>query len=418
MKRKIVSVWEVNRYVSHLIEEDYMLNDLWLQGEVSNCKYHHSGHVYFTIKDERASINAVMFERDAKRLSFRLAEGMKIYARVRITIYEKTGGYQAYVQDVEKQGMGVLYERFEALKVKLAGEGLFDEKYKRQIPAFPGRVGVITSITGAAIQDIRQVASRRCASIPLYIYPVHVQGEYAVGEIVEAIRLANIEKKVDVIILGRGGGSIEDLWAFNEEAVAWAIFESEIPIVSAVGHEIDFTISDFVSDKRAATPSAAAEIVIPSKQELETRIGRTMQNMQYTVNARLKNARSQLEYLTSRPIYARKDLFYKNKMQEVDHLMQAINYGFTKKVHESSKAYEIALQKLEKLSPLNTLKRGYALVEDSKGNIVKSVNDIKVEDQLKITVADGSFSASVSSTYDRTKGKKPAKRCKEEENNG
>ena len=405
MKRKIVSVWEVNRYVSHLIEEDYMLNDLWLQGEVSNCKYHHSGHVYFTIKDERASINAVMFERDAKRLSFRLAEGMKIYARVRITIYEKTGGYQAYVQDVEKQGMGVLYERFEALKVKLAGEGLFDEKYKRQIPAFPGRVGVITSITGAAIQDIRQVASRRCASIPLYIYPVHVQGEYAVGEIVEAIRLANIEKKVDVIILGRGGGSIEDLWAFNEEAVAWAIFESEIPIVSAVGHEIDFTISDFV-------------IVIPSKQELETRIGRTMQNMQYTVNARLKNARSQLEYLTSRPIYARKDLFYKNKMQEVDHLMQAINYGFTKKVHESSKAYEIALQKLEKLSPLNTLKRGYALVEDSKGNIVKSVNDIKVEDQLKITVADGSFSASVSSTYDRTKGKKPAKRCKEEENNG
>lgn len=418
MKRKIVSVWEVNRYVSHLIEEDYMLNDLWLQGEVSNCKYHHSGHVYFTIKDERASINAVMFERDAKRLSFRLAEGMKIYARVRITIYEKTGGYQAYVQDVEKQGMGVLYERFEALKVKLAGEGLFDEKYKRQIPAFPGRAGVITSITGAAIQDIRQVASRRCASIPLYIYPVHVQGEYAVGEIVEAIRLANIEKKVDVIILGRGGGSIEDLWAFNEEAVAWAIFESEIPIVSAVGHEIDFTISDFVSDKRAATPSAAAEIVIPSKQELETRIGRTMQNMQYTVNARLKNARSQLEYLTSRPIYARKDLFYKNKMQEVDHLMQAINYGFTKKVHESSKAYEIALQKLEKLSPLNTLKRGYALVEDSKGNIVKSVNDIKVEDQLKITVADGSFSASVSSTYDRTKGKKPAKRCKEEENNG
>ncbi len=395
MKRKIVSVWEVNRYVSHLIEEDYMLNDLWLQGEVSNCKYHHSGHVYFTIKDERASINAVMFERDAKRLSFRLTEGMKIYARVRITIYEKTGGYQAYVQDVEKQGMGVLYERFEALKMKLAAEGLFDDKYKRQIPVFPGRVGIITSITGAAIQDIRQVASRRCASIPLYIYPVHVQGEYAVGEIVDAIKLANEEKKVDVIILGRGGGSIEDLWAFNEEAVAWAIFESEIPIVSAVGHEIDFTISDFVSDKRAATPSAAAEIVIPSKQELESRIERTMQNMQYTVKARLKNAKSQLEYLTSRPIYAKKDLFYKNKMQEVDYLMQAINYGFTKKVNESSKAYEIALQNLEKLSPLNTLKRGYALVENSEGNIVKSIKDIKMEDRFKITIADGSFSASV-----------------------
>lgn len=397
MKRKIVSVWEVNRYVSHLIEEDYMLNDLWLQGEVSNCKYHHSGHVYFTIKDERAGINAVMFERDAKKLSFRLTEGMKIYARVRITIYEKTGGYQAYVQDVEKQGMGVLYERFEALKLKLANEGLFDEKYKRQLPKFPKRVGVITSSTGAAIQDIRQVANRRCKSIPLYIYPVHVQGEYAVGEIVEAIQIANEEKKVDVIILGRGGGSIEDLWAFNEEAVAWAIFESEIPIVSAVGHEIDFTISDFVSDKRAATPSAAAEIVIPSQAELEARIKRMQENMQYTVSERLKNARNQLNYLTSRPIYERKDLFYKNKMQEVDHLMQALNYGFTKKVHESSKAYEIAVQKLEKLSPLNTLKRGYALVEDEKGHIVKSVKDVSQEEKLKITVADGSFLVNVSS---------------------
>lgn len=396
MKRKIVSVWEVNRYVSHLIEEDYMLNDLWLQGEVSNCKYHHSGHVYFTIKDERASINAVMFERDARRLSFRLTEGMKIYARVRITIYEKTGGYQAYVQDVEKQGMGVLYERFEALKLKLASEGLFDEKYKREIPKFPRRVGVITSSTGAAIQDIRQVSRRRCKSIPLYIYTVHVQGEYAVGEIVEAIKIANEEKKVDVIILGRGGGSIEDLWAFNEEAVAWAIFESEIPIVSAVGHEIDFTISDFVSDKRAATPSAAAEIVVPSQQELEARIKRIQENMQYTVTQRLKNGRNQLNYLISRPIYERKDLFYKNKMQEVDHLMQALNYGFTKKVHESSKAYEIALQKLEKLSPLNTLKRGYALVEDEKGSIVKSVKDVKQEEKLKITVADGSFLVSVS----------------------
>lgn len=396
MKRKIVSVWEVNRYVSHLIEEDYMLNDLWLQGEVSNCKYHHSGHVYFTIKDERASINAVMFERDARRLSFRLTEGMKIYARVRITIYEKTGGYQAYVQDVEKQGIGVLYERFEALKLKLASEGLFDEKYKREIPKFPRRVGVITSSTGAAIQDIRQVSRRRCKSIPLYIYPVHVQGEYAVGEIVEAIKIANEEKKVDVIILGRGGGSIEDLWAFNEEAVAWAIFESEIPIVSAVGHEIDFTISDFVSDKRAATPSAAAEIVVPSQQELEARIKRIQENMQYTVTQRLKNGRNQLNYLISRPIYERKDLFYKNKMQEVDHLMQALNYGFTKKVHESSKAYEIALQKLEKLSPLNTLKRGYALVEDEKGSIVKSVKDVKQEEKLKITVADGSFLVSVS----------------------
>lgn len=394
MKRKIVSVWEVNQYVSRLIEEDYTLSDLWIQGEVSNCKYHHSGHVYFTIKDARASIQAVMFERDARRLSFRLEEGMKIYARVRITIYEKTGAYQAYVFDIEKQGKGLLYERFERLKAKLQTEGLFDEALKQPLPVFPKHVGIITSQTGAAVKDIIQVAKRRNPSIPLTIYPTHVQGEYAVAEIVEALRIANEEKRVDVIILGRGGGSIEDLWAFNEEEVARAIAASSIPIVSAVGHEIDFTISDFVSDKRAATPSAAAELVIPSQKELMEIISKYKRSLSMRMEAKTGAAKRQLEYLISRPVFAKKDLFYKSKMQEIDDYNQKLGYAYEKLLNAHQKRYEIAVHNLERLSPLNTLKRGYSLVSHEE-RLIKSKNQVKTGDVVEITVTDGCFKAKV-----------------------
>lgn len=396
MKRKIVSVWEVNQYVSRLIEEDYTLNDLWLQGEISNCKYHHSGHVYFTIKDARASIQAVMFERDAKRLSFRLEEGMKVYARVRVTIYEKTGAYQAYVFDMEKQGKGLLYEQFERLKARLSAEGLFDETHKKPLPAYPNHVGVITSHTGAAVKDIIQVAGRRNPSIPLTIYPTSVQGEYAISEIVKAIETANREKKVDVIILGRGGGSIEDLWAFNEEAVARAIFASEIPIVSAVGHEIDFTISDFVSDRRAATPSAAAELVVPSQSELTEVILSYKRSLKMRMEERTNAARRHLEYLLSRPVLAKKDNFYKVKMQEVDELYQKLSYAYKGQVTKNERRYELALHKLEKLSPLSTLKRGYSLVTTLDDKLIKSVKEVQVGDEIMITVSDGSLKAKVS----------------------
>ena len=396
MKRKIVSVWEVNQYVSRLIEEDYTLNDLWLQGEVSNCKYHHSGHVYFTIKDARASIQAVMFERDAKRLSFRLEEGMKVYARVRVTIYEKTGAYQAYVFDIEKQGKGLLYEQFERLKAKLSAEGLFDEAFKKPLPVYPVNVGIITSRTGAAVKDMIQVARRRNSSIPLTIYPASVQGESAISEIVNAIKVANREKKVDVIILGRGGGSIEDLWAFNEEAVARAIFASEIPIVSAVGHEIDFTISDFVSDRRAATPSAAAELVVPAKNELTEVVLNYQRLLKMRMEEKTNAAKRQLEYLLNRPILTKKDVFYKVKMQEVDELYQKLSYAYKGQVIKNERRYELALQKLEKLSPLNTLKRGYSLVTTLEDKVIKSIEEVQVGDEVIITVSDGSLKAKVS----------------------
>ena len=395
MKRKIVSVWEINNYVKRMIEEDYMLSDLWLSGEVSNCKYHHSGHIYFTIKDEKAALNSVMFAKDAARLPFTLADGTKIYARVSITIYEKTGAYQAYVYAIEKQGRGLLYERFEALKLKLTKEGLFEAHHKKELPAFPKRVGVITSFTGAAVKDILQVAKRRNPSVSFYIYPVHVQGESAAGEIIQAIHQANQDKIAEVIILARGGGSIEDLWTFNEEAVVRAIFNSEIPIVSAVGHEIDFTLSDFVSDRRAPTPSAGAEMVVPSKVELEEMIQRHSNTLHYIALQSIKHHKQKLNDLISRPIFKNKDKFYKDKMQETDLMIQALNTQYKRILIQCINDYQLALGQLEKLSPFTTLKRGYSFITKDNEKVVRSVQDVVAGEVIKVTVTDGVFQAKV-----------------------
>lgn len=391
MKRKAVTVSELNKYVGRLLEDDFMLRDLWIEGEVSNCKYHHSGHIYFTIKDKASSISAVMFERDAKKLTFKLAEGTKIYAKARITLYEKTGSYQAYVSLVELQGIGLLYEKFEKLKQKLLEEGLFDQQHKKKIPVFPKKVGLITSITGAAVKDILQVAKRRNSSIPIYIYPTHVQGEYAEKEIIQAIKKANEDKIVDVLIIGRGGGSIEDLWVFNEEALARAVFASSIPIVSAVGHEIDFTICDFVSDKRAATPSAAAEIVFPSKEEYTELITRYQRTLRYMMQQTINNAKDKLNYLISRPAFKQKDKLIHEKMQQVDMLTNNLNKAYQNQLKAFTNQYLLKLEQLEKLSPISTLKRGYSLVTGENQQLIRSINDVKEDQILSITVADGSF---------------------------
>lgn len=395
MKRKVVAVSEVNHYVSRLLDEDYMLSDIWISGEISNCKYHHSGHIYFTIKDALASMNAVMFAKDSYKLSFKLTEGLKIFARARISLYEKTGAYQAYVYDLEKQGMGVLYEKFERLKLKLLEEGLFNEAFKRPLPKIPKKVGVITSSTGAAIKDIIQVAKRRNPSIPIYIYPSHVQGEYAKEELVRAIEKANKDALVDVLIVGRGGGSIEDLWPFNEEEVARAIFASQIPIVSAVGHEIDFTIADFVSDLRAATPSAAAEVVFPSSTEYLALLERYKGNLKYMVEGQLKEQKSHLDYLLSRPVYASKQKFFENWMLEIDDLHDALNVSYKDHLKALTITFENHVDKLHKLSPLNTLKRGYSVVATDKDKVITSTKAIEVGDLLNITVSDGTFKAKV-----------------------
>ncbi|MGL4737710.1 MAG: exodeoxyribonuclease VII large subunit [Cellulosilyticaceae bacterium] len=395
MKRKVVAVSDVNRYVSHMFEEDYMLRDLWVAGEVSNCKYHHTGHIYFTLKDDKASINAVMFSKDAQKLTVKLTEGTKIVARVRIALYEKTGAYQGYVSEIEMQGMGSLYEQFEKLKAKLSEEGLFDPLFKKPIPKFPHKVGVITSRTGAAIKDILQVARRRNPNIPVYIYPSHVQGEHAKDEIVASIALANKENLVDVIILGRGGGAIEDLWVFNEEAVARAIFASKIPIVSAVGHEVDFTIADFVGDLRAPTPSAAAEIVFPSQTEYEELVKKYKNTLTYTMRSQITYSKQRLESITSRPIFANKSKLFEDWMIEVDEMSIQLHKVYQNRVKEAYGRFEDRINQLEKLSPLATLKRGYSVTTDEAGRVIKTAEDVAVGDAIAIRLSEGSIEAKV-----------------------
>lgn len=390
--RRIIPVWQVNQYVSHLIESDYSLIDLWVEGEVFNCKYYPSG-IYFTIKDCRASLKAVMFTKEVSHLSFRLQEGMKIYARVQLELYEKAGVYQAIVKDIEKQGRGILYEQFEQLKMKLEEEGLFDEKLKKPIPLFPKHIGIITSKSGAAIHDIIQVSKRRNHTILLTLYPVHVQGEQAATDIVEAIQIANTEKRVEVIILGRGGGSIEDLWAFNEEMVARAIANSDIPIISAVGHEIDFTISDFVSDKRAATPSAAAELVVPSKKEWLTTIEHKQRRLAILLMQKLEQAKYRVEKAASYTLFTNKARFFNTKRQELDTYFYRLKTTYEKNLQIYQQRYEVALHNLDRLSPLNTLKRGYSLVSLKDGTILKSSNEVAVGSLVDIVLAQGKLEA-------------------------
>ncbi len=395
MKRKVVAVSEINRYVSHLLEEDYLLSDVWLSGEISNCKYHQSGHIYFTIKDERAGISAVMFAKDAATLDFTLKEGLKVYVRGRISLYEKTGQYQCYVIEVEKEGKGTLYEQFERLKKQLEEEGLFDPRYKKPLPTYPQKVGVITSNTGAAIQDILQVSKRRNNAIPIYIYPTAVQGEYATNGIVSAIERANQDGLVDVLIVGRGGGSIEDLWSFNEEAVARAIFASKIPIVSAVGHKIDFTISDFVADKRAATPSAAAEIVIPDKESYLLKIDRSKELLKHHLTRHLDLEKRRLEQLLSRPIYQNKQKYFRDLMIRVDYSEEQLIKAYTKHLTFTRNVLNDKITKMEKLSPLLTLKRGYSVTTTKSGEMITHKDQVEVGDYIKVALKEGTLHAEV-----------------------
>lgn len=395
MKRKVVAVSEINRYVSHLLEEDYLLSDVWLSGEISNCKYHQSGHIYFTIKDERAGISSVMFAKDAATLDFTLKEGLKVYIRGRISLYEKTGQYQCYVIEVEKQGRGTLYEQFERLKKSLEDEGLFSPAFKKPIPTYPQKVGVITSKTGAAIQDILQVSKRRNNAIPIYIYPTAVQGEYATAGIVKAIERANKDALVDVLIVGRGGGSIEDLWSFNEEAVARAIFASKIPIVSAVGHEIDFTIADFVADRRAATPSAAAEIVMPDKDSYLLKVRRSEELLKHHLIRHLESEKRRLKHLLSRPVYQNKQKYFKDLMMRVDYNQEELSKAYTKHLTFTRNALNDKITKLEKLSPLLTLKRGYSFTTTKSGDMVTNQDQVEVGDHIKVALKEGILHAKV-----------------------
>lgn len=392
---KIFSVGQINHYIKNLIENDFILNSLWVKGEISNFKYHSTGHMYFTLKDSNASINCIMFKGSADILPFMPQNGMSVVICGYVSIYEKTGQYQLYAELMEPLGAGALNTAFEQLKAKLDLEGLFDEDYKREICKYPKCIGVITSPVGAAIRDIINISKRRNSSVKIVVIPALVQGENAVDSIVSAIKLANEWGKCDTLILGRGGGSMEDLQAFNDEKVARAVFASEIPVISAVGHETDFTIVDFVSDLRAPTPSAAAELAVNNREFDNERIDNIIESLNSNINSRIEYEKKRLENLMERRFFKRpmdnitdNEIYISNLEKQMDNIIKS-------KLTEKNIVFERLLNKMELLSPFAMLKKGYTIIENNRGKNIKTIDDIDLYDNIKILFKDGEVKAEV-----------------------
>ena len=395
MKLKTLSVCEVNNYVKKLVENDFILKNLNVKGEISNLKFHSSGHIYFSLKDENSKVNCIMFKNNAVNLDFRLEEGMKVEIKARLGVYHKEGTYQLYCENIKKAGIGELFEEFHKLKKELSEEGIFDEKYKRALPKFPKRIGIITARTGAAVRDIINVIQRRNKSLDIILYPAKVQGENAADSIIEGIRYFNNEKSVDVIILGRGGGSIEELWAFNNRDLAYEIFNSRIPTVSAVGHEVDFTISDFVSDMRAPTPSAAGELVSPSLQEMINDLLNKKEFLHRAVDRRFLNSKRDVDLLHKGLKGNNPKHIIEKRIKEVNSLEEKLNFLGKRKI-DKAKDELIALNSiLQTLNPLNTLGRGYSVIMDKEDKVINEVSELKKNDMVKVIMKDGSVNIDI-----------------------
>lgn len=395
MKLKTLSVGEVNNYVKKLVENDFILKNLNVKGEISNLKFHSSGHIYFSLKDENSKVNCIMFKNNAVNLDFRLEEGMKVEIKARLGVYHKEGTYQLYCENIKKAGIGELFEEFHKLKKELSEEGIFDEKYKRALPKFPKRVGIITARTGAAVRDIINVIQRRNKSLDIILYPAKVQGENAADSIIEGIRYFNNEKSVDVIILGRGGGSIEELWAFNNRDLAYEIFNSRIPTVSAVGHEVDFTISDFVSDMRAPTPSAAGELVSPSLKEMINDLVNKKEFLHRDIDRKFLNAKKDVDLLHKGLKGNNPKHIIEKRIKEVNSLEEKLNFLGKRKI-DKAKDELIALNSiLQTLNPLNTLGRGYSVIMDKEDKVINKVSELKKNDMVKVIMKDGSVNIDI-----------------------
>lgn len=393
MNDKYLTVSQINKYIKYKLDTDDNLRIVYLKGEISNFKNHTSGHLYFTLKDEKSRILAVMFKSSANKLNFTPKDGSNVLVVGRISLYEANGNYQIYVEEMLEDGVGNLYVEFEKLKKKLGEKGYFDENIKKPIPRFPKRIGVITASTGAAIRDIITTINRRYTLAEIILFPCLVQGENAKDDIVKNIRLADAYN-LDTIILGRGGGSIEDLWAFNEEIVADAIYNCNTPIISGVGHEIDFTISDFVADLRAPTPTAAAELAVPNKQELLVLIKQYKQRTMKSIINILNTNKKRLEYLLNSYIIKNPRTIYEVKMQKVDLLIEKLLMYSTNILDNKSYKFVSLIEKLEALSPVKTLKRGYSITK-VENNIITDIKKIKKGMILKTELENGIITSEV-----------------------
>ena len=395
IEKQVLTVTQVNLYIKEMLSRDDVLSHITIKGEISNFKAHSSGHMYMSLKDETGVIRAVMFRSAAGRLQFRPENGMKVIASGRVSVYERDGQYQLYIEYMQQDGLGDLHIAFEKLKLKLSAEGLFDPKHKKPLPKYPKRIGVITAPTGAAIRDILNILSRRFKYADVVLYPVLVQGENAAMSIAVALKYFNENNAADVLIVGRGGGSIEDLWAFNEEIVARAIYDSRIPVISAVGHEVDFTISDFVADLRAPTPSAAAELVVPSQEELKDKFNNVYGRLYSCAGRILEKNRLRLRLLTEKPVLKTPERSLDERRLYIDGLYNRFENAYKNILKEKEQALKLNASKLDGLSPLSALSRGFSVTKDEGGRVVKSVGQVKKGDKISVVVSDGEIKASV-----------------------
>lgn len=395
MDLKIYTVSNVNKYIKMMFDDNTFLKNIALRGEITNFKAHQSGHLYFTLKDESSTIKCVMFKNAVDKIKLTLKDGDKVIIVGTISVYEVGGAYQVYVKQITYDGIGDLYKSFEELKRKLDKEGLFDQKFKKTMPYLPNRVGIITSSTGSVIKDIINVSTRRYNNVNLLIYPAIVQGGNTAKTIIDGIDFFNKHTLVDVIIIARGGGSFEDLYGFNDEQLARTIFKSNIPIISAIGHETDFTICDFVADLRAPTPSAAAELVYPSSIEILNRIKTYKIRLNNSIKNNIENRKRHLALLTiDRLQKSPKDLISKYRIMN-DNFVTNIEKNIKNKINESKLNYQKHIALLDSFSPLKTLSRGYSIVQDEKGYIINKKNRLKIGENLNITLTDGNIKTKI-----------------------
>ncbi len=395
MEEKIYTVSVLNKYIKMLFDQDTFLNFISIKGEITNFKAHYTGHLYFTLKDESSTIKCVMFKSQAALLRFKPEDGMKVVIKGKISVFERDGTYQIYCNSMSKEGLGDLYLAYEKLKEKLAKEGLFDEKYKKKIPFLPSRVGVITSRTGAVVRDIINVSTRRYNNVNLLIYPAAVQGVNVASTVIKGIETFNRLNNVDVIIIARGGGSFEDLFGFNDENLARAVFNSKIPVISAVGHETDFTICDFVSDLRAPTPSAAAELVYPEYSEIVSKISIDKVRLVNGIKNYLSRKKEYIKRIESLKLEkAPLDIINKNRLI-IDNFISKSENSLKMKLDRNKYMCKNLIVKIDSLSPLKTLSRGYSVVENNDGKVVKSVSQVNKNDKLQVTLTDGKINVIV-----------------------
>ena len=395
MAQNVLSITQLTEYIRGRLDDDPFLGQVAVRGEISNYKVYPSGHHYFTLKDEGAALKCVMFKGSAMRLRFRPDNGMKVIAMGKVTVYPRDGAYQLYCAAMAMDGVGDLYAAFEQLKKKLAAQGLFDPAHKKPLPKCPGTIGIVTSSAGAAVHDMLRILRKRYPLTKVRLLPVRVQGAEAPGEIAAAIRYANRYKLADLLIVGRGGGSIEDLWAFNDELVAHAIYESEIPVISAVGHEPDVTISDYVADLRAATPSNAAELAVPDQDALRQNLDDMSSAMASALSRQLKAARQHLNVLSQSPALRSPTGYIEQREKSLELLKNRLIAAQNQSITRKNQRYIAAVSKLDAMSPLKVLTRGYSMAQTEAGEVLRSIRQVELGERVSVLLSDGKLSATV-----------------------